>query len=124
MILLDTNYLIGALVVGSEVSNKILGWLERGEVLLTAMPAWYEFLCGPVSAVQIAAVRAILSTIVPLEEIHAQEAAVLFNRAGRKRNLRVDALIAACAVLKNASLATENISDFECFVPHGLQLCE
>ena len=57
MILLDTNYLIGALVVGSEPSHKILSWLERGEVLLTAMPAWYEFLCGPLSAVQIAAVR-------------------------------------------------------------------
>jgi len=36
----------------------------------------------------------------------------------------VDALIAACAVLKNASLATDNISEFEYFVAHGLQLCE
>ncbi|MEI6871395.1 MAG: PIN domain-containing protein [Verrucomicrobiota bacterium] len=124
MILLDTNYLIGALVSGSEASDKILTWLERGEVLLTAMPAWYEFLCGPVSSVQIAAVRAILTAIVPLDEIQAQEAALLFNQAGRKRTLRVDALIAACAVLKDASLATQNISDFECFVPYGLQLCE
>ena len=36
----------------------------------------------------------------------------------------MDALIAACAVLKNASLATDNISEFEYFVAHGLQLCE
>ena len=85
MILLDTNYLIGALVVGSEPSIKILSWLERGEVLLSAMPAWYEFLCGPVSSVQIAAVRAILTTIVPLEEIHAQEA-LLCSSTGRVGN--------------------------------------
>ena len=58
MILLDTNYLIGALVSGSEASNKILTWLERGEVLLTAMPAWYEFMGGLISSVQIAAVPA------------------------------------------------------------------
>jgi len=122
MILLDTNYLIGALVAGSDESKQVLGWLEQGEVLITAMPAWYEFLCGPVSAVQVKAVQSVLTEIVPLDESQSREAAGLFNQTGRRRALRVDALIAACAKLKGASLATRNTSDFEIFVPHGLEL--
>jgi len=122
MILLDTNYLIGALVAGSLESKQILDWLEQGEVLITAMPAWYEFLCGPVSEGHIKAVHSILSEIVPLDEAQSSEAARLFNQTGRKRSLRVDALIAACATLKGAMLATRNISEFEAFEEHGLQL--
>ena len=122
MILLDTNYLIGALVAGSLESKQILDWLEQGEVLITAMPAWYEFLCGPVSEVQVKAVHSILSEIVPLDESQSSEAARLFNQTGRKRSLRIDALIAACASIKGAMLATRNTSDFEVFKEHGLQL--
>jgi len=122
MILLDTNYLIGALVAGSDESKQILDWLGKGEVLITAMPAWVEFLCGPVSKVQVEAVQSFLSEIVPLDESQSREAARLFNHIGRKRALRIDALIAACAALKGASLATRNTSDFEVFVNHGLQL--
>ena len=122
MILLDTNYLIGALVVGSRESTQILDWLEQGEVLITAMPAWYEFLCGPVSEDQIKAVRSVLSEIAPLDEAQSGEAARLFNQTGRKRSLRIDALIAACATIKGALLATWNVSDFEIFEDHGLQL--
>jgi predicted nucleic acid-binding protein len=121
-ILLDTNYLIGALVAGSDESKQILDWLQQGEVLITAMPAWYEFLCGPVSEVQVKAVQSVLSEIVPLDESQAREAARLFNHSGRRRALRVDALIAACAAIKGASLATRNTSDFEIFADYGLQL--
>ena len=122
MILLDTNYLIGALVAGSDESKLILHWLERREVLITAMPAWYEFLCGPVSDPQINAVQSILAEITPLDEALSWEAARLFNLTGRRRGLRIDALIAACATLKGATLATRNTSDFESFVNHGLKL--
>ena len=122
MILLDTNYLIGVLVAGSDESRQILDWLKQGEVLITAMPAWYEFLCGPVSEVQIKAVQSILTEIVPLDEPQSREAARLFNHTGRRRALRIDALIASCATLKGALLATQNTSDFEIFVTQGLQL--
>jgi len=122
MILLDTNYLIGALVAGSDESKQILNWLERGEVLITAMPAWYEFLCGPVSELQAKAIQSVLNEIVPLDEAQSREAARLFNRTGRRRALRIDALIASCAILKGALLATRNTSDFEIFATQGLQL--
>jgi predicted nucleic acid-binding protein len=122
MILLDTNYLIGALVAGSDESGQILDWLKQGEVLITAMPAWYEFLCGPVSEVQVKAVQSILTEIVSLDEPQSREAARLFNHTGRRRALRIDALIAACAILQGALLATRNTSDFKIFVNYGLHL--
>ena len=105
----------------SDESKQFLEWLERGEVLITSMPAWYEFLCGPVSEVHVEGVKSVLSQIVPLDESQSREAARLFNIIGRRPSLRIDALIAACAILKGASLATRNVADFEIFVPHGLQ---
>ena len=86
------------------------------------MPAWCEFLCGPVSEVQVKAVQSVLTEIVSLDESQSREAARVFNHTGRGRALRIDALIAACATLKRASLATRKPSDFEIFVSHGLQL--
>jgi predicted nucleic acid-binding protein len=90
--------------------------------LVTPMPAWYEFICGPVTPAQISVMRAFLHEIIPFDETQANVASVLFNAAGRKRSLRVDAMIAGTALSKGAILATNNQSDFSLFVPHGLVL--
>ncbi len=86
------------------------------------MPAWYEFLCGPVTPAQTATVRSFLSAIVPFDEVHATEAARLFSAANRKRSVRADAMIAATAINYGASLATRNHDDFALFVSYGLAL--
>jgi len=122
MICLDTNYLILGLIEGSEESLELIEWHRRGEVLVTPMPAWYEFLCGPVDEPQVGAMRAFLTEIVPFGEVQALKSAELFTLAGRKRRLKVDAMIAATAVCAGAALATNNASDFKPFVEHGLQL--
>jgi predicted nucleic acid-binding protein len=123
MICLDTNYLIRGLMKGAPESAQLIRWYQSGEVLLSAAPAWYEFLCGPVTELQIKAIRAFLSGgISAFEELQATEAARLFNRIGRIRRLRVDAMIAATAVVAGASLATSNTEDFKVFLPHGLKL--
>ena len=122
MICLDTNYLIGGLVSGSLESRKLISWTQAGEILITAMPAWHEFLCGPVTTSQITAIRAFLQDIIPFDDARAVESARLFNAAGRKRALRIDAMIAATATLSGAALATNNRGDFAAFVPHGLKL--
>jgi predicted nucleic acid-binding protein len=124
MICLDTNYLILSLVPGSKESRDLVEWIETGEALITPMPAWYEFLCGPVTPAQVATMRAFLRDIVPFDEAQATLAASLFNAAKRKRSLRVDAMVAATAMVANAALATNNRSDFELFVPHGLELAD
>jgi len=123
VICLDTNYLVRGLVKGTRESDKLIRWHQVGEVLSSAAPAWYEFLCGPVAQPHIRVMRAFLSGgVISFEEVQAIEAARLFNVIGRVRRLRIDAMIAATAILADARLATSNKDDFKMFVPHGLKL--
>ncbi len=122
MILLDTNYLILALVDGSEEAARILAWADAGERFCTTAVVWYEFCCGPVDRAQQAAIRGLLDEILPFDETQAELTARLFNAAGRPRRLRVDAMIAAAAIARGAPLATRNHADFTPFVAQGLRL--
>jgi predicted nucleic acid-binding protein len=122
VICLDTNYLILGLSGGTREAEQLIEWSQAGESLVTPMLAWFEFHCGPVTAVQIATMRAFLKEVLVFDEPQVIEAARLFNAVGRKRTLRVDATIASCAVVAGARLATNNREHFEAFARHGLQL--
>jgi predicted nucleic acid-binding protein len=124
MILLDTNYLIGMLVRGSRESEEVVEWYREKD-LCTSSVCWYEFLCGPVTEESVEIVRGMLrERIFPFTADQAVESSRLFNAAGRARRLRVDAMIASCALLAAARLATSNREDFSAFVPLGLRLTE
>jgi hypothetical protein len=72
MICLDSNYLIRGLVKGTLESDRLVRWHQTGEPLISAAPAWYEFLCGPVSQPQIRVMHAFLSAgVIAFEEAHA-----------------------------------------------------
>ena len=123
MILLDTNYLIRALVPGTCEADQIERWIEGDETLCTTTIAWYEFLCGPADAEGVTVLRSLIDErIFPFTADQSAEAARLFNAAGRQRHLRVDSMIAATAIVVNASLATGNAGDFSAFTEHGLML--
>jgi len=123
MILLDTNYLIRSLVPNSDEARQVMQWIRSGEDLCTSSVNWYEFLCGPVDDEAVLVVDSYLSErILPYTRDQALETSRLFNETGRKRNLRIDAMIAAASIIVNAELATGNIADFEFFVPLGLRL--
>jgi len=123
VILLDTNYLIRSLIPETQEAQRIINWVQMDEVLCTSGVAWYEFLCGPVDDEGIIVVYSLLEErVLPFTADQSAEAARLFNESGRKRNLRVDAMIAAASIINNTKLATENITDFTSFVPMGLQL--
>ncbi len=122
MICLDTHYLILGLVPGSHEANQLQAWSEAGERFYAPAAVWYEFLCGPVDTTQVSTMRALMQQILPLDEVQAEEAARLFNATGRRRSLRVDALIAASATTRQAPLATHNREDFKLFTPYGLEL--
>jgi len=125
MICLDSNYLIGGVTEGRPESSHLLAWFEAGEIFFTAAPAWYEFLCGPVTEAQIETMRAFLTHgIIAFGETQAATAARIFNAVGRPRRLRVDAMIAATAMVAGGKLATLHAADFGPFVPHGLELAE
>ncbi|HEY2423947.1 MAG TPA: type II toxin-antitoxin system VapC family toxin [Chthoniobacterales bacterium] len=122
-ICLDTNYLVRCLLKGARESAEVVQWRQSGETLLSAAPAWYEFLCGPVTDQQSRIVRAFLSGgIIAFDEVHTTEAARLFNAVGRLRRLRTDTMIAATAIVAGARLATSNKGDFDLFIPHGLKI--
>ncbi len=123
MICLDANFLIGGVSEARPESRQLFAWLKAGETFCTPAPAWYEFLCGPVSPAQVHTMLAFLTKgIIPFETTQAQIAARLFNAVKRSRRLRVDAMIAATAISQNAQLATMNVEDFKHFAPHGLKL--
>lgn len=123
MICLDTNYLVCALVPGSQEARAVSAWLKRDERLFASTVAWYEFLCGPVRAEEVRLVRGLLAGgVSAFDEAQAVTSARLFNAAGRARRLRVDAMIAACAIESGCCLATANRTDFAAFVPYGLKL--
>ncbi len=123
MICLDANFLIGGVSEARPESRHLLTWAAAGETFCTAAPAWYEFLCGPVTAAQIHTMQAFLEGgIIPFAADQAQVAARLFNAAARPRRLRVDAMIAATAISQQAALATLNTADFKLFTSHGLVL--
>ncbi len=122
MICLDTNYLIMGVSEASAEALELSAWREAEEQLITPMPAWFEFLCGPITEAQAAVMRAFLVQIAPFGEREAKASAQLFNSIDRKRQHRIDAMIAGTAVAAGARLATNNRADFEPFVPHGLQL--
>ncbi len=122
MICLDTNYLIRGIARATSEAGELSEWFRGGETLITPMPAWFEFLCGPLTEAQEAAARAFLSRIVPFGEREAVESARLFNAIGRNRKYRIDAMIAGTAIASGARLATNNHDDFKPFVGHGLKL--
>jgi predicted nucleic acid-binding protein len=123
MICLDANFLIGGVSESRPESRHLLAWAAAGETFCTAAPAWYEFLCGPVTPAQIETMLAFLQGgIIPFAADQAQVAARLYNAAERPRRLRVDAMIAATAISHQAALATLNTADFKHFTSHGLEL--
>ncbi len=123
MILLDTNYLIRSLVPGTDEAEQVMQWIRSGEDLCTSSVNWYEFLCGPVDDEAVMVVASYLNErILPYTRDQATEASRLFNNTGRKRTLRVDAMIAAASIITGADLATGNTADFEPFCSSGLRM--
>lgn len=123
MICLDTSYLVRGLIAATPEAASLIKWIGKGEVLCASSIAWYEFACGPVDAEGLKLCQSLLAGgILPFDEMQAIEAARIFNATGRLRRLRVDAIVAASAIVAGASLATGNKRDFLPFVGHGLKL--
>ncbi len=119
---LDTSFLIRALVVGSEESAMLRGWLISRRGIAMSTLAWGEFLCGPVDEGVEELARRVTRTRIPLGADDAGAAARLFNQSGRRRGTFHDCIIAATAIGADAVLATTDHADFRRFVAHGLEL--
>lgn len=95
----------------------------RQRSLAVSSVAWFEFICGPLGTQDVRLIeRLVEGRIVPFSVPQAEQAAALFNGAGRKRANRWDCMIAAAALYGNARLATLNPNDFKQFDGAGLRL--
>ncbi|MFZ4774655.1 MAG: PIN domain-containing protein [Terrimicrobiaceae bacterium] len=120
---LDTNYLI-QFAGGQDLRlvDQVTKWLGDGIPLHASAMAWAEFRCGPLDEKTYLLVAEITSGILPVTFEIANKAGDLFEATGRRSRSLADCIIAATAMSKQAPLATNNRTDFEPFIPEGLEL--
>ena len=93
MVQLDTNFLVRVQVAGSVEEARYQRLVRAGEVFSISAVAWGEYLCGPVSAVEMAAARYLVGEIKPLLVGDAELAAQLFNATGRRSRSFADCML-------------------------------
>ncbi len=123
MIHLDTSLLI-AMVNAADAHHAMARRLTAASAPFAASAvAWMEFQSRPVPPVVTQALKGLLvGGIAGFDEPTATLAGELFYFTGSKRRTRMDAMIAASAILAGAELATANPIDFEGFIAHGLKI--
>jgi predicted nucleic acid-binding protein len=119
---LDTNALI-ALPRWLKMGHQLIHRVSRGGKVAVSAIVWYEYQNGPVQLSESRLVEDFIEQrIEPIEAVHAELAAKLFNQTGRRRVLRMDALVAAAAIRSDAELLTADSKDFTVFTSAGLKL--
>ena len=114
MIHLDTSALIGALSRTGRHEAPLRQMVGAGERMQLSTPVLYEWLRGPRTAEEIAALRALFpdETAVAFGPAEAALAAELYRTLRRPRARASDLAVAACAVLQGAALWTLDPEDF------------
>jgi predicted nucleic acid-binding protein len=122
MIQLDTSFLIHGLVKDTTEDTLLRKWLRDGKALTMSAVAWAEFLCGPLRPEEVELAGRVVGHVLPFAVEDALLAAELFNSSGRRRGSLADCMVAASALLRDASLATANPADFRRLERSGLKL--
>jgi predicted nucleic acid-binding protein len=118
----DTNELINISSTTSDLGEKMLPWLKQGNIAAISTITWSEFCNGPIPLAKKQLIEQILGdNIIDFTQPMAETASFLFNKTGR-RSSHSDCMIAATAIISDAPLCTQNIKDFERFIPFGLHL--
>ena len=115
MILLDTSVLIDALTSPGRSTAALRRAIANGERLLVPTLVLYEWLRGPRRPEELAAQEALFprESAIPFAAAEAAQAAGLYSRVRKARGREIDLAIAACALVRNATLWTLNTRDFE-----------
>ncbi len=124
MTLLDTSVLIEALGAGGSMRGELRDAIARRERLLVPALVLYEWLRGPRVEPELLAQESLFPSeaALPFGADEAALAAELYGAVRRPRGREIDLAIAACAIVRDASLWTLNVDDFS-DVP-GLRLYE
>jgi len=114
MIVIDTSVLVDSLSGPKRSAGALRATLEQGERLLLSSLVLYEWLRGPRLVEELAAQEAILpsQSALPFGSQEALLSARLYRSVRRARGREMDLAIAACAIVREASLWTLNAADF------------
>jgi predicted nucleic acid-binding protein len=114
MIVLDTSVLIDGLTGPRRSAAALRDGIERGERLLLPALVLYEWLRGPRRPDELAAQEALFprESAIPFGAPEAAIAASIYGRTRKARGREIDLAIAACALVRNATLWTLNLEDF------------
>lgn len=114
MTLVDTSVLIDSLTAARRSAAALRAVIEKGERLLLPSLVLYEWHRGPRLPAEIAAQEALFpaNTAVVFGPREAELSAKLYRSLKRPRGREIDIGIAACAIVRDATLWTLNRSDF------------
>ena len=114
MILLDTSALIDSLTGPRRSASALRAAIARGERILVPTLVLYEWLRGPRQLEEVAAQESLFPrhTAIPFGPEEAARAAELYRTLSRPRGREIDLAIAACALVRDATLWTLNVRDF------------
>jgi len=114
MTVLDTSVLIDSLSGPRRSSRALRSAIEQGERIVIPALVLYEWLRGPRLASEIAAQETLFpsDSAVAFGPREASLSAELYRSVKRPRGREIDLAIAACAIIRDASLWTLNTADF------------
>lgn len=115
MIVIDTSCLIDSLCGPRRSASRLRSLIEDGERIAIPTLVLYEWWRGPRLDEEIAAQEALFPLEVALDfgVAEAAHAASLYGSVARARGREFDIMIAAIAIVHEASLWTLNPIDFE-----------
>jgi predicted nucleic acid-binding protein len=115
LIHLDTSVLVDAFTGGRRSLDAVRKATDRGDSIAFSTIVLYEWLRGPRTAAEMAAVDAFFAGDLPavFGGHEAERAAALYRSVRGARQRQADLAIAACAIQQGASLWTLNPGDFD-----------
>ena len=110
----DTSLLVDALTGPRKSGPALQRWLSEGNRIEISALVVFEYLRGPRTPEQREFFYRLLSTAptIPFGFEEAGGAAVIYQNIKRPRGREIDIAIAACALLRGATLWTLNPRDF------------
>ena len=114
MILLDTSVLVDALTGPKRSASALRRAIDHGELIVIPSLALFEWLRGPRTIPELEAQEALFPRRQAAAFGHREAglAAELYSQVARPRGREIDIAIAACAIVRAASLWTLNRADF------------
>ncbi len=115
MIVLDTSVLIDALTRERPLASHLRAAIVARHRLRVPALVLYEWFRGPRLAEELAAQEHLFPVVQAIDfgAAEARVAADLYRQVSRPRGREIDLAIAACALVREATLWTRNEHDFD-----------